>query len=310
MTVVSTHQSVLLTEAIEGLAIQPDGIYVDGTYGRGGHSDAILQQLSTHGKLLAFDQDPEAVTYALQRHGNDPRFRIEHASFTALQTVLAAVELVGKVDGILLDLGVSSPQLDEANRGFSFMQEGPLDMRMDNSQGLTVAEWLTQTDEQQLADVFYQYGEERFSRRIAHAVMQAQQEQPITTTKALAEIISKANPKWEKNKHPATRCFQALRIFINNELTQLQQVLQQCLQVLKTGGRLAVISFHSLEDRMVKQFMQPQQAPKNLPLTTAELAKFATGFKAVGKAVKASPAEINDNPRSRSATLRIAEKLA
>lgn len=310
MTEVSAHQSVLLTEVIAGLAIQPDGIYIDGTYGRGGHSDAILQQLSAHGRLLAFDQDPEAVAHALQRHGNDPRFRIEHSPFTALYSVLAAAELVGQVDGILLDLGVSSPQLDEANRGFSFMQEGPLDMRMDNSQGITVAQWLTQTDEQQLADVFYQYGEERFSRRIAHAVMQAQQEQPITTTKALAEIITKANPKWEKNKHPATRCFQALRIFINNELTQLQQVLQQCLQVLKTGGRLAVISFHSLEDRMVKQFMQPQQAPKNLPLTTAELAKFATGFKGLGKAIKASPAEINDNPRSRSATLRIAEKLA
>lgn len=299
----------MLHEAIENLAIKPDGFYIDGTYGRGGHSDEILRQLSSSGRLYAFDKDPTAVRCAEQRHGNDARFKIYHEPFTSLYRVLNEQEQCGTVDGILLDLGVSSPQLDDAERGFSFMNDGPLDMRMDNSQGLTVAQWLVTADESELMHILFEYGEERFARRIARAIVTEQQQEPIVTTKRLAEIITVANPKWEHHKNPATRSFQALRIFINQELQQLQDVLTQCLQVLKVGGRLVVISFHSLEDRIVKDFFRPAQAVKGLPLTDAQLAELVSGFKPLSKAIKASATEVNENPRSRSAVLRVAEKV-
>lgn len=303
------HQPVMLQEAIENLAINPQGVYIDGTYGRGGHSNEILQNLSNTGRLFAFDKDPAAVDYARQRHGDDPRFTIYHAPFTDIYSIIREQQMCQQIDGILLDIGVSSPQLDNAERGFSFMNDGPLDMRMDNSQGMTVADWLTQTDERELANVLYQYGEERKSRRIAYKILQAQAEEPITTTKRLAEIIATALPNREHSKHPATRSFQALRIFINQELQQLQDVLQQCLQVLKVGGRLVVISFHSLEDRIVKECFRPAQAPKGVPLTNAQLEAQITGFKPLTRAVKATQQEVKLNPRSRSAVLRVAEKL-
>lgn len=304
------HKPVMLPEVIDGLDINPDGIYVDGTYGRGGHSDAILEKLSSSGRLYAFDRDPLAIATAEQRHGSDERFQIFHEPFTSLESVLNEQQVVGKVDGILLDLGVSSPQLDDGMRGFSFIKDGPLDMRMDNSQGMTVAQWLETTSQEELANVLYEYGEEKLSRRIARAILEYQQQAPITTTKKLAEIIASVMPKRDLHKHPATRSFQALRIFINQELEQLQAVLQQALQVLKVNGRLAVISFHSLEDRIVKDFFRPQQTLKGLPLTDKQLAGLQTGFKAISKAIKPTEKEISDNPRSRSAVLRIAEKLS
>lgn len=308
MEEIYTHQPVMLNAVLEHLVIQPDGIYVDGTYGRGGHSAAILERLSEQGRLFSFDRDPEAVAVARAKHGTDPRFQIRHAAFTELAAVLSAEGLVGKVDGILLDLGVSSPQLEDANRGFSFMQDGPLDMRMDNTQGLTVAEFLTQTDERQLADILYLYGEERDSRRIARAVLKKQAEKPITRTKELADLISAVLPKKNYHKHPATRSFQALRIFINQELQCLETVLIQSLQVLKVSGRLLVLSFHSLEDRIVKNFFRPAQALKGLALTDLQLAAQLRGFNAF-KAIKADEIEIAKNPRSRSAILRVAEKI-
>jgi 16S rRNA (cytosine1402-N4)-methyltransferase len=304
------HQPVLLAAVINNLLVDPDGFYIDGTYGRGGHSDAILQHLSEAGRLFAFDRDPTAVSCAQQQHGNDKRFTIIHESFDQLQTIVEQQQLTGKIDGVFLDLGVSSPQIDDAQRGFSFMQDGPLDMRMDNSQGITVAQWLTQTDERELANVLYKYGEEKCSRRIARAILQQQAQQPISTTKRLADIISAALPKKEYKKHPATRSFQALRIFINQELQQLHLVLEQAYQVLKVGGRLAVISFHSLEDRIVKQFLQNKPLPKGLPLTDVQIKALQSGFKVLSKPIKADEQELQHNVRSRSATLRVAEKIA
>ncbi|MBL4647492.1 MAG: 16S rRNA (cytosine(1402)-N(4))-methyltransferase RsmH [Gammaproteobacteria bacterium] len=322
-----THSPVLFNEVMQHLAVKVDSIYIDATYGRGGHSQGILEKLergnlSGHGIshapsgfLIAFDRDYDAIAAAKQRHADNPHFTIFHQSFTTIQTIAEQQQISGKVTGILCDLGVSSPQLDTASRGFSFLRDGPLDMRMDTSQGQSVAEWLTQTTEKELADVLWQYGEERFSRRIAYAIMAAQQQSPITTTKQLADIIAKANPRWEKHKNPATRCFQALRIFINNELDELKAFLTQCLSVLKVGGQLLVISFHSLEDRIVKQFIrqhsQVSQLLRGLPITDQQLQQQTTlRLKSGGKAIKPSPEEIKCNPRSRSAILRIAEKIA
>ncbi len=306
---INEHQPVLLAETLENLAIQPEGIYVDATFGRGGHAQAILNQLGTKGRLLALDKDPDAVAYAKQ-YFNDQRFTIKHGSFAELEKFLNSQKVYGKVNGILLDLGVSSPQLDEAGRGFSFMRSGQLDMRMDYSQGIDAATWISFVDEKELANILWQYGEERFSRRIAKAIVVARQEKPITTTDQLAKIVSAAIPSWEKGKHPATRSFQAIRIAVNHELDELKQGLLQSLGALQTGGRLLVISFHSLEDRIVKQFIQQQvradQFPAKLPIKHIH---FQPEFKRLGRAIKPSLQEIAGNPRARSAILRVGEKL-
>lgn len=305
------HQSVLLQEAVHGLAIKADGIYVDGTFGRGGHARAILHHLSSKGRLLAIDKDPVAVAYAQDHFSLDPRFTLFQGSFAELPRFAEQAQVYGKIDGILLDLGVSSPQLDEASRGFSFMQEGPLDMRMDLTQAMRAADFVNKADEKELVRVFREYGEERFSGRIARAIVAAREKSPITTTQTLAEIIKQANPKWEKHKHPATRVFQAIRIHINQELTDLSACLDTIMDVLAVGGRLAIISFHSLEDRIVKQFMrakeQGMRPPPGVPVRASEM---ATCFKRIGKAIKPSDEEIKQNARARSAVLRIGEKTA
>jgi len=305
------HDSVLMTEVLEGLCIKADGVYVDATFGRGGHSRAILTQLGPKGRLIAIDKDPDAIDFAKQNFCNDKRFSIHHGSFANLLNILQAQQLDGKIDGIFLDLGVSSPQLDQADRGFSFMREGLLDMRMDTTKGMSAADLIANISEAELADVLYEYGEERFSRRIAKAIIMARTESPIETTQQLAEIIKKAHPAWQKGKNPATQSFQAIRIAVNNELDDLKAILQQSYQALKIGGRLAVISFHSLEDRIVKQFMQKLEKPAaitdKLPIKSGiHLPK----FKKVSRAIKAKEIEVNQNPRARSAVLRIGEKLS
>ncbi len=305
------HTPVLLQEAIDALAIKPDGIYIDCTFGRGGHSEAILQQLDTTGRLLAIDKDEMAVNYAHEKFSKDPRFIIARGSFAELKNIVIANNLLGKIDGILLDLGVSSPQLEEAVRGFSFMNDGPLDMRMDQRQSLDAATWLANASEQEIANVLYQYGEERFSRRLAKAIVSARIKGKITRTQQLAELLKQAHPKWEKHKHPATRSFQAIRIFINCELEDLKQALSQGVEVLKIGGRLAVISFHSLEDRIVKKFIQRQNSndlPRHLPLTKKELP--VIHLRRISKAIRPKVTEVSTNIRSRSAILRVAEKIA
>lgn len=307
----AAHQSVLLQESIDGLAIQADGIYIDGTFGRGGHSRAILQQLNESGRLIAIDKDPEAIEYARQHFSDDPRFSIFRGSFATLPDIATKAGVYGCVNGILLDLGVSSPQLDDPKRGFSFTHDGPLDMRMDSEQDVDAAHFINHAPVGELEKVFKDYGEERFARRIAQAIASARLEQPISTTAALAEIVKAANPKWEKHKHPATRVFQAIRIYINQELTDLMACLKACIAVLAVKGRLAVISFHSLEDRIVKQFMRAQEEgmvpPKGVPIKHAEI---KTCFKRIGKAIKPQALEIKNNSRSRSAVLRIGEKIA
>jgi 16S rRNA (cytosine1402-N4)-methyltransferase len=305
------HQSVLLREAIEGLAIRADGVYIDGTFGRGGHSRAILQQLSAAGRLIAIDKDPDAIDYAKQHFVNDKRFYIYKGSFAKLTSFAKQADVYGQINGILLDLGVSSPQLDNPARGFSFMQPGPLDMRMDLDQDLDAARFVNQAEVEEMAAIFREYGEERFAKRIARAIVDARAESLIQTTEALAEIVKQANPKWEKHKHPATRVFQAIRIHVNQELSDLTACLEASIHVLAVGGRLAVISFHSLEDRIVKQFMRNKEQglrlPPEVPVRNIEI---KTYFKRVGKAVKASENEVKQNVRARSAVLRIGEKIA
>ena len=304
------HTTVLLEEAVDGLAIQADGIYVDGTFGRGGHSRAILERLGQGGRLYAIDQDPAAIAAAAALH--DPRFTILHGSFADAQSLLAPHQAVGRVNGLLLDLGVSSPQLDEAERGFSFLRDGPLDMRMNTSNGLTAAEWLAQVEETTLADVLFRFGEERFSRRIARALVARRTEEPFIRTQQLAEFIAAQIPTREPGKHPATRCFQAIRIAVNGELDALQRVLEASLAVLAPGGRLSVISFHSLEDRLVKQFIRqhsrPAAVPRGMPVTEAQRLQVPLALKEVGKAIRPSAAEVAANPRARSAVLRLAER--
>ena len=305
------HISVLLHEAVDALVINRDGLYIDGTFGRGGHSAQIIERLSAKGQLLAVDKDDQAIAEAAQRFGGEPRFSIKQGSFSQLHAWLQASGQLGQVSGLLLDLGVSSPQLDQAERGFSFLHDGPLDMRMDTSAGQSAADWVNSADEGDIARVIKEYGEERFGKRMARAIVSAREVQPITTTHRLATIVSEANPAWEKGKHPATRAFQAIRIFINDELKDLDSVLVQALDVLAVGGRLVVISFHSLEDRRVKRFIREQVRgdflPAGLPVTEQQLNK---RLRSVGKAVKASAEELNNNPRARSAVMRVAEKIA
>ncbi|MCW8904365.1 16S rRNA (cytosine(1402)-N(4))-methyltransferase RsmH [Sedimenticola sp.] len=304
-----THLPVLFHETLEALNIIPGGIYIDGTFGRGGHSAAILERLGRAGRLLAIDKDPDAVTYARSMFVDDARFEIQQGSFADLKRFSDAAGVDGQVNGVLLDLGVSSPQLDRAERGFSFLNDGPLDMRMDNSTGVSAADWLKVAEADEMAQIFKTYGEERFARRIARAIVEARIEQPIVTTRRLAEIVSAANPSWEKGKHPATRCFQAIRIHINRELDDLKACLDQSLRVLAPGGRLAVISFHSLEDRIVKRFMRDAERgdhfPAGIPVTEQQR---NSRLALIGKAIKPSLQEVEENPRARSAVLRVAER--
>lgn len=307
----SKHITVLLHEAVAGLNLKPNGIYIDGTFGRGGHSRLILSQLGEHGRLIAIDRDPRAIAEA--NTITDPRFHIIHSVFSAIPELCDDLGLVGKIDGILLDLGVSSPQLDEAERGFSFLRDGPLDMRMDTTKGVSAMEWLAEVSVEDLAWVLKTFGEERFAKRIAQAVVSYNQSAhaPISRTLQLATLIEAAVPFKEKHKHPATRTFQAIRIFINRELDELENALNATLSVLAPQGRLSIISFHSLEDRMVKQFIRKhskgEAVPKGLPVLESELTKHIA-LNAIGKAIMPSEAEIQVNPRSRSAVLRIAEK--
>lgn len=306
----SQHITVLLNEAVAALVTDTSGFYVDGTFGRGGHSGLILQTLAAGGRLLGIDKDLAAIATANSRFGNDDRFAIAHGSFAELASLIDARGLVGRVTGVLLDLGVSSPQLDEAERGFSFMQDGPLDMRMDQTRGQSAADWVNTASEDDITWVLKEYGEERFAKRMARAIVTERQKTPFTRTRHLAEVIKEANPAWEKGKHPATRAFQAIRIQVNNELGDLDSVLEQALAVLAPGGRLVVISFHSLEDRVVKRFIRRQEQgdpiPKGLPVRDDQLNK---RMRSLGKAIKASDDEVNANVRSRSAVMRVAEKL-
>lgn len=305
------HRPVLLSEAIEGLALRPGGVYADGTFGRGGHSRAILLRLGPQGRLIGFDKDPRAVAAGEKLAAEDPRFAMVRGSFAMLGQQMASRNLAGKVDGVLLDLGVSSPQLDDPARGFSFTREGPLDMRMDPDSGISAADWLADASDQDIAEVLKAFGEERHARRIARAIVAARTQAPVRTTGRLAEIVARANPSHEKGKHPATRTFQAIRIFINRELEDLEACLPQALDVLAPGGRLAVISFHSLEDRIVKRFMREQARgdvfPPGVPVTQDQL---HPTLRLVGKAVYPGDEEVAANPRARSAVMRVAERLA
>ncbi|BBO26701.1 ribosomal RNA small subunit methyltransferase H [Alteromonas sp. I4] len=304
------HTSVLLQECLDGLAIKPDGIYIDATFGRGGHSGEILSQLGEQGRLIAFDRDPQAIE-AAKRFADDKRFTIVHSPFADMAEVIESMSLTGEIDGVLMDLGVSSPQLDDAERGFSFLRDGPLDMRMDTSRGQSAAEWLAEADEQDITQVIKEFGEEKFGKRIAHAIVNERKVNPITRTSELVRIIDQAMPVKDKFKHPATRTFQGIRIYINAELEQLRVGLKAATAILKPKGRLAVISFHSLEDRLVKRFMKEQSkgkaVPHGLPLTQQEIDADKV-LSLIGKAIKPGEDELAVNVRSRSAVLRVAEK--
>ncbi len=301
-----SHISVLLHETVEALLGERNtGIYIDGTFGRGGHSRLLLSKLDENSRVYAFDKDPQALAVAAELEQEDPRFTIIHDSFANLTEAMRA-HGIEQVDGIMADLGVSSPQIDQAERGFSFMHDGPLDMRMDNSQGQTAAEWLMTVDETHLANVIFQYGEERYSRRIAKAIKAAGY---METTGQLAEVVKVAHPKWEKHKHAATRTFQAIRIEINKELEDIQVFLPQAVNLLKSQARLAVISFHSLEDRLIKQFIQKESTlPEDLSWGMPQKVKDTRRLKKIDR-IRASAEEIKANPRSRSAWLRVAERL-
>ena len=305
------HTTVLLNEAVEALVTDPDGFYVDGTFGRGGHSAAILARLSPQGQLLAIDKDPEAIAAGRKQFGAESRFEIVHASFAETAELVTARGQAGAVAGMLLDLGVSSPQLDQAERGFSFMHDGPLDMRMDTEHGESAAEWLDRAREEDIIRVLRDYGEEKFARRMAVAIVRERQVTPIVRTRQLAEIVAAANPAWEKGKHPATRAFQAIRIHVNRELEDLEALLGAVVDTLQVGGRLVVISFHSLEDRIVKRFIRHQEMgpkiPRGLPVRDAEIPR---RLRSIGRAVKAADSEVDSNVRARSAVMRVAEKVA
>ncbi len=304
----NAHVTVLLHEAVEALAIKPDGIYVDCTFGRGGHSRAVLEKLGERGRLIAIDRD--AVAIAANKI-SDQRFVLVHTAMSHLADILAR-QKVAEVDGVLMDLGVSSPQLDEAGRGFSFRFDGPLDMRMDTTFGITAAEWINTAEEQDMAEVIKSYGEERFAKQIARAIVAARRDRGIRTTRQLAELVAQTVRTREPGQHPATRTFQAIRIFVNQELEEISNVLPQAVSVLRTGGRLVVISFHSLEDRIVKRFMkrasQADDLPKNLPIRAGEIDN-AT-LRLIGRAVKPALEDIALNPRARSAMMRVAERTA
>ncbi|HLS84802.1 MAG TPA: 16S rRNA (cytosine(1402)-N(4))-methyltransferase RsmH [Burkholderiales bacterium] len=300
------HQPVLLGESLEALAVRPDGIYVDGTFGRGGHSRAILARLGPSGRLVALDRDPEAEATA--RTLDDPRFRFVRARFGALASALEAAGIQA-ADGMLFDLGVSSPQLDDPSRGFSFRADGPLDMRMDPESGPSAADWLAHAEERQIREVIRDYGEERFAKQIAAAIVAARSREPLRSTRQLADLVGQAVRTREPGQDPATRTFQALRIHVNRELEEVSLMLPQALARLKPGGRLAVISFHSLEDRIVKRFLQSlarPEVPRGLPLRASEMPEPA--LKLIGRPVRPSPDEMRANPRSRSAILRTAER--
>ena len=305
------HKTVLLDEAVDALAIEPNGFYIDGTYGRGGHSQLILKKLGEQGRLMGIDKDPEAILHGNEIHNQDERLIMHQGSFATIKSVAENGGFLGKVDGVLLDLGVSSPQLDDADRGFSFLRDGPLDMRMDPNSGTSAADWLAFAEEDEITDVLKRFGEEKFGKRIAKGIITRRQTKPITTTQELVDVIDEAVPVKDKYKHPATRSFQGIRIFVNNELSDLEQALEGILEVLKPGGRMAIISFHSLEDRMVKRFIrkhvQGDSFPKGLPVTDEQLNR---RLKAHGRAIKATKEELAVNPRSRSAVMRIAEKIA
>ncbi len=304
------HTTVLLEPTVEGCLNNPEGVYVDGTFGRGGHSRLLLERLGANARLVGFDKDPRAIEAGEALASEDARFSIVRSSFADMPLQLNELGIT-KVNGILLDLGVSSPQLDDAERGFSFMRDGPLDMRMDPDKGISAAEWVATTDEAEIARVLKVYGEERFSRRMARALVEARNTQAITRTLELANLLKEANPAWEKHKHPATRGFQAIRIAVNNELGDLEQALDNSLALLVPGGRLSVISFHSLEDRIVKRFIRDQERglsfPPEVPVTDDQLGKT---LKRIGKAIMPERSEIERNARARSAVLRIAERLA
>ena len=303
------HQTVLQAEAIEALAIKKDGNYIDATFGRGGHNKAILSLLSEKGCLIAIDRDPEAITHANKFKDQDSKLKVVQATFGEIGKLEETEELRGKIDGILFDLGVSSPQLDNPDRGFSFMHNGPLDMRMNQMDQLSAAQWINTATEKEIADVLFRFGEERHSRRMAKRVVAARQEKDIETTGQLAELVKAANPAWEKGKHPATRAFQAIRIHINNELEQIEDALNGAVELLRGEGRLVVISFHSLEDRIVKNFLtnkaRGDNFPRDLPVTAEQL---NPTLKKIGKAIRAKETEVLNNPRARSAVMRVAEK--
>jgi len=304
------HRPVLLEETVNALAIKADGFYLDGTFGRGGHSAEILAQLGDAGHLLAMDQDPLAIEEAREKFAGDTRFEIVRENFENMQSVVASRQMMQKVNGVLLDIGVSSPQLDDASRGFSFIKPGPLDMRMNPDAGQSAAQWLASVEEYDLTTVLMHFGEEKFARRIANAIVETRKETEINDTVQLANIIEAAIPVKPKNKHAATKSFQAIRIHINRELEVLENALQSGLNVLAVGGRLAVISFHSLEDRMVKRYFrkmsQGPQIPKDIPVLAKDLEQ---PFKLIGKAIKPSKQEVQENPRSRSSVLRVIERV-
>lgn len=304
------HTTVLLDEAVNGLNIRQDGIYIDGTFGRGGHSRLILSQLGPEGRLLAIDRDPQAIAAA--QAIDDPRFSIIHGPFSEVAEYVRERDLSGKIDGILLDLGVSSPQLDDAERGFSFMRDGPLDMRMDPTRGPSAAKWLMTADEADIAWVIKTFGEERFGKRIARAIVERNREAPMIRTKELATVVAAAMPVKDKFKHPATRTFQAIRIWINSELEEIEKALKGSIEALSPGGRLSIISFHSLEDRIVKRFMRENsrgpQVPAGIPMTEAQLNKLGGRYlKALGKKMPGEE-EVAENTRARSSVLRVAER--
>ncbi|WMS88682.1 16S rRNA (cytosine(1402)-N(4))-methyltransferase RsmH [Pleionea litopenaei] len=310
MTTQQQHDSVLLQEAVDALNITPTGIIVDGTFGRGGHSRLILQQLSEEGQLIAFDKDPEAIAYAEREFGDDSRFSICYDSFANIYEQLDAKGLIGKVTGVLLDLGVSSPQIDQAERGFSFMKDGPLDMRMDSERGESAASWIARASESDIKYVLKTFGEEKFASRIARKICEAREEAPINTTGQLAKIIDEATPKKDPGKHPATRSFQAIRIFINSELEDLTKCLESSFELIAPGGILVIISFHSLEDRIVKRFFKKlakgDDFPKDLPIRASDI---KPKMKLLGKPLKPGADEVSGNVRARSAIMRVAQKL-
>ncbi|MFI3222450.1 MAG: 16S rRNA (cytosine(1402)-N(4))-methyltransferase RsmH [Methylococcaceae bacterium] len=306
------HLPVMYAEALQQLAIKSDGVYLDGTFGRGGHSQGILNLLGSNGQLLAFDRDVDAINAdCAQAMCLDKRFKLKHSCFSQLENIVNSEGLAEKIDGILLDLGVSSPQLDTPERGFSFLRDGPLDMRMDSTTGVSAEQWLSTVDEKYLVKVLFEYGEEKFARRIARAILEQRMKSPITTTKQLADLIEDVVPLREKHKHPATRTFQAIRIEINKELDELSTVLDQAIRVLGPGGKLVVISFHSLEDRIVKRFIRNESGAKHnpgkLPIKEVDILKGV--LKKPSKGFKATAQEINQNPRARSAVMRVAEKI-
>ncbi|KFI10223.1 16S rRNA (cytosine(1402)-N(4))-methyltransferase RsmH [Vibrio coralliilyticus] len=316
MTEEFKHISVLLHESIDGLAIKPDGTYIDGTFGRGGHSRQILSQLGEQGRLFSIDRDPQAIAEA--QTIDDPRFTIIHGPFSGMAKYAEERGLVGQVDGVLLDLGVSSPQLDDAERGFSFMKDGPLDMRMDPTSGIPVSQWLMEADLDDITWVIREFGEDKHARRIAKAIVayrENEENEPLTRTGQLAKLISDAAPKsFKEKKHPATRSFQAFRIYINSELEEIDTALKGAASILAPEGRLSVISFHSLEDRMVKRFIRKEskgpEVPHGIPMTEAQIKALGSAkLKPIGKAIKPSKQEVDINTRSRSSVLRIAEKL-